>query len=133
MWRSYELEELIPFPEVDAVKISVSYTSATATSTSHAAFLIDDFSLVQRTASLLGRIDPAIARPPTGGKSPPSSNKLIPLGGRWFYEPAPGESVFVTSTPLTVTEDNADRLFYKSDHFLNPFLEQHDCLASRGI
>jgi hypothetical protein len=43
------------------------------------------------------------------------------LGGRWYYQATPGESVS-SSTPLTVTEDNADRLFYKSDLLINPFL-----------
>ena len=66
VWRSYELEELIPFPEVDAVKVSVSYAGGAATTSLYAAFLIDDFSLVQRKVSLTGRVDPAdrIPSPP---------------------------------------------------------------------
>jgi hypothetical protein len=103
VWRSYELEELIPFPEVDAVKVSVSYANGAATSPLHAAFLIDDFSLVQRPASLTGRVDPATARAATRPKSPVDQSKLVPLGGRWFYEPASGEPVPSLSAPLTVT------------------------------
>jgi hypothetical protein len=122
VWRSYDLEELIPFPEVDAVKVSVSYANGAATSPLHAAFLIDDFSLVQRPASLTGRVDPATARAATRPKSPVDQSKLVPLGGRWFYEPASGEPVPSLSAPLTVTEENADRLFYKSDRLLNPFV-----------
>lgn len=121
VWRSYELEELIPFPEVDAVKISVSYISGAATGQEHAAFLIDDFSLIQRSSSLTGRVDPA-SRIPTGPSSPVDEKNLIPLGGRWYYAPASGESVSVSSTPLVVTEQNAERLYYKSDRFINPFL-----------
>jgi hypothetical protein len=122
VWRSYELEELMPFPEVDAVRISVSYENGVATTPTHAAFLIDDFSLVQRAASLTGRVDPALAHPPAPAPSVDES-KLIALGGRWYYQPAPGESVSPSSAPLTVTEENADRLFYKSDRLINPFLE----------
>jgi hypothetical protein len=118
VWRSYDLEELIPFPEVDAVRISVVYDSATATTTQHAAFLIDDFSLVQRSVSLTGKVDPIVAHPPAIIPTVDAS-KLTPLGGRWYYEPAPGETV---TMPLTVTDDNADRLFYKSDRLINPFL-----------
>jgi len=122
VWRSYELEELIPFKEVDAVRISVSYDNAAAATPFYAAFLIDDFSLVQRATSLTGRVDPATTHPPAPIQSVDES-KLIALGGRWFYQPAPGESVSLSSAPLTVTEENADRLFYKSDRLINPFLE----------
>ena len=118
VWRSYDLEELIPFPEVDAVRISVSCNSSTAAATQHAAFLIDDFSLVQRSVSLTGKVDPAIAHPPAAATTVDPA-KLTPLGGRWYYEVAPGETV---TMPLTVTGDNADRLFYKSDRFINPFI-----------
>jgi len=122
VWRSYELEELIPFKEVDAVRISVVYGNALATTPTHAAFLIDDWSLVQHSASLTGRVDPAVAHPPTP-IPPVDESKLISLGGRWYYEPAPGETVAPATTPLVVTEENADRLFYESDRLINPFLE----------
>jgi len=119
VWRSYELEELIPFPEVDAVKITVSYARGSATSQQHAAFLIDDFSLVQRTSSLTGRVDPADRIPATPNAAI-DEKKLSSLGGRWYYAPEPGESI--SSVPLVVTEKNAERLFYKSDRYINPFL-----------
>jgi hypothetical protein len=118
VWRSYELEELLPFPAIDAVRITVSYDRGVATRTTHAAFLIDDFSLVQRTRSLTGRVDPADRIPATAPVAVDPA-KLVSLGGRWYYEPAAGETV---GSPLTVTEDNADRLFYKSDRLINPFL-----------
>jgi hypothetical protein len=122
VWRSYELEELIPFQEVDAVKVSVSYANGAATTPLHAAFLIDDFSLVQRSASLTGRIDPGTARPSSRPGAPADQSNLISLGGRWYYQPLSGETAPSASAPLTVTEENADRLFYKSDRMLNPFL-----------
>jgi len=118
VWRSYELEELIPFPEVDAIKITVDYGNGAATGGGESSFLIGEFSLVQRKASLNGSVDPA----DTHKVSPPRNvdeSKLVSLGGRWYYKPLPGES---TATPLTVTEENADRLFYKSDRYINPFL-----------
>ena len=119
VWRSYELEELLPFPQVDTVRISVIYKNGEAPSTEHNAFFIDDFSLVQRRHSLTGKVDPADAHPATvNANAPPDIGQLTALGGRWYYEPAPGESV---AMPLTVTADNADRLFYKSDRLINPF------------
>ena len=122
VWRTYELEELIPFKEVDAVKISVVYDHAAATTPIHAAFLVDDFSLEQHVASLTGKVDPAIAHPPPASKDVDVS-QLVPLGGRWYYQPVPGETVSPATAPLTVTEENADRLFYKSDRMINPFVE----------
>jgi hypothetical protein len=122
VWRTYELEELIPFREIDAVKISVVYENAAATTPTHAAFLIDDFSLVQHATSLTGKVDPALAHSPPTVQTV-DAGKLIALGGRWYYQPGPGESVSPASTPLVVTEENADRLFYKSDRLINPFLE----------
>jgi len=118
VWRSYELEELMPYPEVDTVRITVQYANGTATSAERSSFYIDDFSLVQRKKSLTGKVDPATKLAPIA-TSQPDTSKLTPLGGRWFYEPAEGEKV---TLPLTVTEENADRLFYKSDRLINPFL-----------
>jgi hypothetical protein len=120
VWRSYEIEELLPFPEVDAVRVSVGYAHGVATQESGAAFLIDDFSLVQRPRSLTGRVDPA-DRIPAVAPVAVDAAKLVSLGGRWYYEPAPGETVAPGAAPLVVTEDNADRLFYQSDRLINPF------------
>jgi len=121
VWRSYELEELLPFPEIDAVRIIVSYDRGGATSPTQAAFLIDDFSLVQRTRSLTGRVDPA-NRIPAAVPASVDTAQLVLLGGRWYYEPKAGETINPASSPFVVTEDNADRLFYKSDRLINPFL-----------
>jgi hypothetical protein len=118
VWRSYELEELMPFPEVDTVRISVVYKNGAAILLANSSFLIDDFSLVQRQVSLTGKVDPAEAHPATAPGPAPDVSKLVSLGGRWYYEPGEGES---TASPLTVTDDNADRLFYRSDRLINPF------------
>ena len=128
VWRSYDLEELIPFPEVDAVRLSISYDTGVATTSAHAAFLIDDFSLVQRDVSFTGKVDPAITHPPALAPTVDVS-KLTSLGGRWFYLPLPRESM---PTPLIVTSENADRLFYKSDRLVNPFLNNMSAWLRAG-
>ena len=94
------------------------YKNGAGTSPEDSSFLIDDFSLVQRNVSLTGKVDPATVPKAALAAPPTDTSKLLALGGRWFYEPIAGES---TATPLTVTEDNADRLFYKSDRLINPF------------
>jgi len=91
----------------------VIYKNGAATSSRYASFFIDDFSLVQRNASLTGKIDPADARAPAPPTAPVDASKLISLGGRWTYEPAPGESVS-SSTALTVTEETPTASFTKA-------------------
>jgi len=123
VWRSYELEELIPFPSVDTVRITVLYANASAAVPGHSTFMLDDFSLVQRTASRTGRVDPADAASLVSAKVPVDLSSLVSLGGRWYYQPASGEAVDGgIAFPLTITEENADRLFYRSDRLINPFL-----------
>ncbi|HEY8965552.1 MAG TPA: YHYH protein [Candidatus Methylacidiphilales bacterium] len=114
VWRTYSLEELLPFADVDTVRITVARKGGGGSG----AFQVDDFSLVQRAASRTGRVDPADARR-MGAVSagPVDPAKLTALGGRWYYFAAPGEAL----SPLTVTEANADRLYYKADRFVAPF------------
>ena len=120
VWRSYELEELLPFQEVDTVRIRVAYDHGAATQPGHSSFLLDDFSVVQRSRSLTGRMDPA-ERISAPSSTQVDASKLVSLGGRWYYEPRSGETVNPAASPLIVTEDNSDRLFYKSDRLINPF------------
>jgi hypothetical protein len=130
VWRSYELEELLPFQEVDTVKIIVACASSQATTPEHAAFLIDDFSLVQHDHSVTGRVDPA-DRIAAVKAATVDTSKLVSLGGRWYYQPAPGEMAG-GSVPLVVTEENADRLFYQSDRLINPFLNNMSAWLRAG-
>jgi hypothetical protein len=67
-----------------------------------------------------GRVDPA-DRIPAPVSVDVAAGKLLSLGGRWYYEPKAGETANPGASPLVVTEDNADRLFYKSDRLINPF------------
>ncbi len=134
VWRSYEMEELIPFPEVDAVRISVTYEGASGTGQAHEAFLIDDLSLTQHAQSETGKIDPATAHNPITGV-PVNADKLVSLGGRWYYLPKSGETVQpqnFADNPLEVTEANSDQLFYKSDILINPFKNNMTAWLRKG-
>jgi hypothetical protein len=126
-WRSYELEELLPFPQVDSVRISLLSAGGGMPGGGDRFFLVNDFSLVQRDHSLTGRIDPAAAPSGATPANAPDPARLVALGGRWFYLPRPGETLdaspaALAANPLVVTADNADRLFYRSDRMVNPFL-----------
>jgi len=122
VWRSYEFEELLPFPEIDSAKITVGFKNGQATSDTKASFFVDDFSLVQLPRSSQGYSEPSSK---AVAVAPPSTEGLISLGGRWFYQALPGEDVSVNDGRLAgglkVTEENSARLFYRDDHLVNPF------------
>jgi len=48
VWRTYSLEELLPFAETDAVKITVGFKGGAGADTKYSRFFTDDFSLVQQ-------------------------------------------------------------------------------------
>lgn len=112
VWRTYEFEELLPFPEVDGVKLTVGYSGGAAKDEKYASFYLDDFSLTQSDLSSRGLKEPTRKE---SGASRDSSEGMVPLGGRWFYRPVTGEKV--DKTNLKVTYANADRLFYHDDRY----------------
>jgi len=118
VWRTYGFEELIPFAEVDAVKISVIFKSGAKPSHQGAVCYLDGFSLEQSQASPTGRVAPTARETSSVVSTPVDEKKLLSLGGRWYYEPLPDEQ---RARPLTVTEDNADRLYYKAGGWTTPF------------
>src|SRR5439155_7839320 len=46
-WHTYQLDFMIPFPQVDQVRLSVGFAHGAATGKNNAALLIDDLSLVR--------------------------------------------------------------------------------------
>lgn len=125
VWRSYELEELLPFAETDAIRVSVGFANGVGKDQRYSTFVVDDFEVVQRAESSTGRKDPALA-----AQAAPVVNMdhavLVSLGGKWFYRPAPGENVKVDAKrhlaqKLVVEAANADRLLYDDGRWSNPF------------
>ena len=135
VWRSYQFEELMPFKEVDAVKLSVSFKNGNATSDKFSSFYIQDFSLTQSDGSSDGRVEPS-AKPPVVS-SFTSTKGMISLGGRWFYQPIEGENITLDpaghlTSVLTVSEANSKRLFYKDDRLENPFASNMTAWLRKG-
>lgn len=118
VWRTYDIEELLPFAEIDAVKVTVGFKDGAGTDKNYSRFFVDDFSLIQRSASLTGKVDPASA---TAKPQPvqPYIKSLVKLGGRWYYQPSPGERI--EGGKVVVTQENANRLYYADGHWTNPF------------
>lgn len=119
VWRTYGFEELVPFDEVDAVKVSLIYKAGAVAAQRNAAFSFDAFSVEQSKASPTGRLDPATRSAVSSVSTPSDESKLIALGGRWYYEPLADEKV--DKGNLVVTENNADRLYYKAGGWTTPF------------
>ncbi|MBN9500472.1 MAG: YHYH protein [Armatimonadetes bacterium] len=126
IWRTYEFEELLPFPEVDSVKVSVGYKNGGGKSNAQICFFLDDFSVVQLQKSSTGLVDPAEGPKARNQTAVPTTEGLVSLGGRWYYQPAKTETLALNAAgrfegTLRVTQANANRLFYRDDRLINPF------------
>jgi hypothetical protein len=112
VWRAYQLDFWLPFPEVDTLKLSVEFGHGASGSAQDNEFFVTDFRLV--------RLHDAPVEGPVMNQSTTDlhpSGTLIPLGGRWFYEAAAGE----TAPPALFTQANADRLLYHDSKYSTPF------------
>jgi hypothetical protein len=136
VWRNYLLTFYVPFLQVDRIRLTVACTGggdfapqpegqstgqpARAEGAARfpgqrgrgfgikridiagTAFLVTDFSLT-RLPQPITSLSPASSPPPQ------AYGKLLPIGGRWFYAPRPGE----TKPPAQFDHTNAERLFYR--------------------
>jgi hypothetical protein len=109
VWRTYDLEFILPFPQVDEVRVSVEFGHGAG----HGAmsqFYVADLGLT--------RIDDlAVAGEPTTKPTTMPAATMLPLGGRWYYAARPGETRPVKHFDAT----NADRLVYHDDTWSAPF------------
>ena len=111
VWQTYQLDFMLPFPQVDEVRLSVGFAHGAARGSRDASFLVDDLSLVpipMPAGTSLPTTRP-VAIVPTGA--------LLPVGGRWFYAAKDGE----TSAPKRFDSSNADRLLYHDEAYIAPF------------
>lgn len=131
-WRTYEFEELLPFPEVDSVRISVAFEHGLAKQGERDTFFVDDFSLTQSMQSSRGLVEPMN----TQTKPTQIRTSMISVGGRWLYLPAENEKLPLTGGKLTgrlvVNYQNADRLFYDDGTLSNPFADNMTAWMRKG-
>jgi hypothetical protein len=111
-WRTFQMDFYLPFPQVDEIRATVGFGQGAAKLPNAAALYVDEFSLTR------------IPDPPTDGAGQPRTGgavvphgKLIPIGGRWFYDAPEG----VTSVPAQFDHTNADRLLYHDNIYSAPF------------
>jgi hypothetical protein len=112
VWRDYQLDFFVPFPQVDHLRLSVGFTQGAGdASRSDTEFFVDDFSLTRLPTPAATT---AVAVSSSGEK--PEGN-LISLGGRWYYLAKSDEN----QPPEEFTESNADRLYYHDAVWSTPF------------
>lgn len=120
-WRQFELEFHTPFPEVDALCLSVGFADGAGTETK-CEFLVNQFDLVAIPV-------PADYRPPTVPKGAPAAlDRVVKLGGRWYFDPRDGDR----TPPARFDHTNADRLLYLSDRLEAPFAGNTSAWLRKG-
>lgn len=111
-WRRYSLEFRTPFPEVDTLELSIGFRGKEDSAKGRSGFSL-------RQIQLTSIADPAgyAPREAAATKDPSELANLVPLGGRWYYDPRGGSR----EVPKMFDETNSDRLIYRSGRLEAPF------------
>jgi hypothetical protein len=112
-WRTYQLDFMLPFAQVDQVRLTVGFDHGNANGGNNTEFLVTDFRLVATQEFVAKSLEPATTRPIENI----SADNLLHIGGRWYYLPEPGQ----TQPPKLFTDANASRLLYHDDRWSAPF------------
>lgn len=125
MWRTYAMEFRTPFPEVDSMRLTVAFNDGDGPG-DRSEFMIDEINLtrIPEPAEYAANVATKAGQRP----EPPALAKLVPLGGRWYFDPR-GES---TKPPKQFDRTNADRLYYKTDRLETPFADNMSAWLRRG-
>jgi hypothetical protein len=120
-WHTYQLDFMLPAPQVDRLKLTISFDHATTPAAAQKSeFYATDLSLVRIPGP------DAIASTLPSSTSKPAN--LLPIGGRFFYKADPGE----TTIPKLFTQANADRLIYHDDIWSAPFAGSMSAVLRAG-
>tara|TARA_R110002049_G_scaffold27321_2_gene94342 strand:+ start:610731 stop:612284 length:1554 start_codon:yes stop_codon:yes gene_type:complete len=123
VWRNYSLDFRTPFPEVDTMRVSVGFTGRKGDEKR------TDFLIRQMQVTRIPPPDDYV--PQTEGSAtldPARLASLIPLGGRWYYDPYGDE----TSPPEVFNEANSHRLIYRSERLETPFADNMTSWLRQG-
>ncbi len=121
-WRSFDLEFRTPFPEVDALKLSVGFRNGEDTA-DHAECWISELQLSAIP------VPADYAQPANEPRlSRDLAKSMVPLGGRWYFDPRGGDR----APPAQFDHSNADRLFYLSAQLETPFIDNMTAWFRKG-
>ena len=127
-WKSYSLEFMLPFAEIDVLRISIGFRSGASESTQDA-FWIDELELIplgsRRAAA------PEITPAPANVVRPAiERNSLRSLGGHWHWQ---AETDLAAAADRIFTWRDADRLWYDDGgRWTNPFAENMSAWLRAG-
>ena len=116
IWRTYAMDFRTPFPQIDSFRLSVGFENGTGSG------LRSEFKVASMELISIKEPEPFAARKLATTKvatAQPDEKELVPLGGRWFFEPR-GQS---RSLPTQFDHTNSDQLLYKTDRFERPFAQ----------
>ena len=126
VWKTYAHDFMLPFAEIDRVRLIVGFRNGSAAKEKQAEFYVSEFSFTA-IADPTGR---AKVAEDARGKAV-ALKDLVPLGGRWYYLPEnPGDKT--KPAKLTIDHRNADRLFYLDHQLSNPFADNMSAWLLKG-
>jgi hypothetical protein len=114
VWQTFELDFYLPFPQVDSVRLSVGFNHGQGFGANDA-FLVTQFSLVRLAGA------PELLSAHSTTQIAAEHGDLIPLGGRWYYDPQGGGGGS-REVPARFDYTNAGQLLYFDGHYTAPFL-----------
>jgi hypothetical protein len=145
-WRSYDLDFRTPFPEVDALRLSVTFDQGNGRG-ERSEFHVAEFELTripdpeEFVARMKARSEKSLPEKAQSEKSqfeksqsekaptsPAAASSMVHLGGRWYCGPRGGER----TPPREFDHMNADRLYYKTDRFEAPFADNMSAWLKKG-
>lgn len=123
-WRNYSIDVRTPFPDVDTLKVSVGFSGG-AGKARQSEFWVGavDVSPIPDPAEYRA---PAV---PAAEKNPPALERLVRLGGRWYFDPRGGSE----KPPEQFDRTNADRLYYRTDRLEPVFAGNTSAWLRRGF
>jgi len=109
-WRWYSMEFRLPFPEIDRLQVAVGFDHGVSNGNAHE-FWVNFMELkpVETPVAYSPRVRAEVRDI--------ERDRLLPLGGRWYFMPE-GEE---TKIPKRFDHTNAHQLLYLSAHFEAPF------------
>ena len=119
-WRTYEMDFRTPFPQINTLLLSAGFSHGNA-KTENAEFWIREFNL-QPIAP------PGHFRSKDTTVSQAALQSLVPLGGRWYYDP----SHLNRRVPKKFDHTNVNRLLYLSDRLEAPFVDNSSAWLRDG-
>lgn len=123
VWRSYEIVFRTPYPEVDKLLLSIGYDHGKSSS-SKSQFWINEISL----QAIPTPDNYEAPQPPAPGRPKSDLAKMIPLGGRWYYDPKDSSD----KPPQQFDYTNSHRLFYLTDSLESPFADNMTAWRRKG-